>query len=155
MTFRTMLASFTLLPLAALAASPRGLTISNGWFAMAPHTQVIGFFSVRNAGAQPLLVTGWQSPGCHAMHLEEASGAGPGDVNSGLTIPGKSRMAFVRGSYHLSCDGPNPTLRAGTRVPVTFSFRDGGTLTTSFDVRDVSAHQPGQPQAPASDAGGG
>ena len=155
MTYRVALASLTLLlSQQALAAAPQGLTVSNGWFAMAPRTPVIGFFSIRNAGGQPQLVTGWRSPGCRAMRLEEADGGGRG-VSSGLTVPGESRMAFVAGSYHLSCDGPNPSLRAGTTVPVTFSFRDGGTLTAPFAVRDVGALRPSQAQAANPGAGGG
>ncbi len=155
MTYRVILASVMLLPLPALAAAPRGLIVSNGWFATAPNTPVIGFFSIRNASSQPQLVTGWRSPGCHAVDLEEASGAGRSDQSSGLTVPGQSRMAFVHGSYHLSGDGPNPTLRAGTTVPVTFTFGGGGTLTAPFAVRDVSAHPPGQPQAASSNTAGG
>ncbi len=155
MTYRTLLAGLMLLPLQAVAATPQGVSISNGWFAMAPRTQVIGFFSISNAGSQPQLVTGWQSPGCRALHLEEAGGEGRSGGSSGLTVPARSRMAFVRGSYHLSCDGPNPAMRTGTTVPVTFSFRGGGTLTTPFEVRDVSAHPPGQPPAGGPPAGGG
>ncbi len=156
MTSRTILASLTLLlPLRAVAAAPQGLSISNGWFAVSPRTQVIGFFSIRNSSGQPQLVTGWQSPGCHAMHLEEASGEGRSSGSSGLTVPPESRMAFVRGSYHLSCDGPNQAIRAGTTVPVTFSFRSGGTLTAPFEVRDVTARPSGQPQADGAHPGGG
>ena len=148
MTYRVALAGLMLLlPLRAVAAAPQSLSISNGWFALAPRTPVIAFFSIRNAGQQARLVTGWQSPGCQAMHLEEANGEGKNDGSSGLTIPAESRMAFVRGSYHLSCDGPNQAMRAGTAVPVTFSFRDGSTLTAPFEVRDVGGHQQGQGQA--------
>ena len=155
MTHKATLASLMLLPLTAVAAVPQGLSVSHGWFALAPPTQVIGFFSVRNASGQPQLVTGWQSPGCHAMHLEDSSGEGRSEGSSGLTVPAKSRMAFVRGSYHLHCEGPTQAIKAGTTVPVTFSFRDGGTLTTPFEVRDVSAHQQGQPQAGGSRPGNG
>ena len=155
MTRRVTLASLMLLlPVQAWAAAPQGLSVSNGWLAMAPQTPVIGFFSIRNTSSQPQLVTGWQSPGCRAMHLEEANGGGQGG-STGLTVPGESRMAFVRGSYHLSCNGPSPTLRAGTTVPVTFNFSGGGTLTAPFAVRDVSAGRPGQPQAAPSGAAGG
>ena len=155
MTYRTALTGLMLLlPLRAVAAAPQSLSISNGWFALAPRTPVIGFFSIRNASQQARLVTGWQSPGCQAMHLEEASGEGKSEGGSGLTIPAESRMAFVRGSYHLSCDGPNQAIRAGTTVPVTFSFRDGSTLTAPFQVRDVSTQQ-GQDQAGGSHLGSG
>ena len=144
MTHRVTLAGLMLLlPVQASAAVPQGLSVSNGWFAVASQTPVIGFFSIRNTGSQPQLVTGWQSPGCHAMHLEEANGGGQGS-SSGLTVPPESRMAFVRGSYHLSCDGPSATLQAGSTVPVTFSFSNGGKLTAPFAVRDVGAHRPGQ-----------
>ncbi len=155
MTYRIALAGLMLLPLRAVAAPPQGLSVSNGWFALAPRTQVIGFFSIRNASKQARLVTGWQSPGCHAMHLEEASGEGRSGEGSGLTVPAESKMAFVRGSYHLSCDGPNQAIRAGTTVPVTFNFRDGSTLIAPFAVRDVGAHQQGQPQAGGAHPGSG
>ncbi len=153
MTRRVTLASLMLLlPVPASAAAPRGLSVSNGWFALAPRTPVLGFFSIRNTGSQPQLVTGWQSPGCRAMRLEQASG-GDGS-GSGLTVPPGSRMAFVRGSYHLSCNGPSPALRDGATVPVTFSFSDGGTLTAPFTVRDVEAPRPGQKRTASPDAAG-
>ena len=156
MTRCTTLASLMLLlPLPALAAAPQGVTIGHAWFATAPHTPAIGFFSIRNAGSQPQLVTGWQSPGCRSMRLEEASGAGRSGVNGGLTLPGKSRMVFVHGSYHLSCDGPTQALRVGTTVPVTFSFRGGATLTVPFEVREVGAHRAVAPQAATTTIGGG
>ena len=156
MTYRVALAGLMLLlPLRAVAAAPQGLSISNGWFALAPRTQVIGFFSIRNASKQARLVTGWQSPGCHAMHLEEASGEGESREGSGLTVPAESRMAFVRGSYHLSCDGPNQAIQAGATVPVTFSFRDGSTLTAPFEVRDVGAQPQGRGQAGGPHPGSG
>ena len=158
MRHRIILASLMLLPLQACGQArgapqgrPKGVTVSNGWFATAPNTPVVGFFSIRNTSTEAQLVTGWRSTGCHAMHLEEA--AGGGGAGSGLTIPGESRMTFVRGSYQLSCDGPGPAIRAGATVPVTFSFRDGGTLTAPFAVRDVSAHPPGPP-APGRTEGG-
>ncbi len=155
MTRRVTLASLMLLlPVQASAAAPQGLSVSNGWFAMASRTPVIGFFSIRNTGSQPQLVTGWQSPGCHAMHLEENDDGGRGST-SGLTVPPESRMAFVRGSYHLSCDGPSPTFQAGSTVPVTFSFSNGGTLTAPFIVRDVGALRPGQPRAASPNVAGG
>ena len=157
-----ILVSLMLLPLQAWGAPqgrpqdksqgrPKGVTVSNGWFATAPNTPVVGFFSIRNTSTEPQLVTGWQSTGCHAMHLEES--AGGRSAGNGLTVPGESRMTFVRGSYQLSCDGPGPALHPGATVPVTFSFRDGGTLTTPFAVRDVSAHPPGPP-ASGKEAGG-
>ena len=156
MTYRIALTGLMLLlPLREVTASPQGLSISSGWFAVAPRTQVIGFFSIRNTSEQARLVTGWQSPGCHAMHLEEAGGEGRSGEGSGLTVPPESRMAFVRGSYHLSCDGPNQMIRIGTTVPVTFSFRDGSTLTAPFEVRDVRAQQQDQPPAGGSHPGSG
>ncbi len=154
MTYHTVLAGLALLlPLQAVAATPQGLSVSDGWFALAPRTQVLGFFSIRNTSAQPQLVTGWQSPGCHAMHLKEAGGDEQNVGRNGLTVPAESRMAFVRGSYHLSCDRPNQAIKGGTTVPVTFSFRNGGTLTVPFEVRDVGAHQQNQPSAGSSHSG--
>ena len=152
---RILLSGLLLFPVGAFAAAPKGVTVDKGWFAMAPNNQVAGFFSIGNTSSQAHLVTGWRSPGCHAMHLEEADGGGKHHTNHGLTIPAEDRMTFAPGSYHLACEEPTPALRVGDSVPVTFSFRSGATLTAPFAVRKVSAQPSSRVQAGGVGTGGG
>jgi copper(I)-binding protein len=137
---RALLAAVVLLAaVPARAAAPPGVSVTRGWFALAPKTPVVGFFTITNKGGEPRLMTGWSSPGCHVVHMEEANGSGIGG-GSGMTVAGKSTMAFVRGGYHLLCVGPTGAIRAGATVPVTISFANGFTLTAPFQIRDVDAH---------------
>jgi len=126
----------------ARAAPPKRVTISNAWFAWAPDAKFLGFFTIANNGDKPLLMTGWQSPACHHLSFEEANGEASGSVLDKMTVPGGTKMAFVRGGYHLMCDGPAGTLQPGGTIPVTISFRSGQTLTAPFEIRDVSKPKP-------------
>lgn len=142
---RSILLAACLLPAAgpiARAAPPRGITISNAWFARAPDTALLGFFTIANTGDQPLLMTGWQSPACRRLRFEEASSGSSGADLDRMTVPGRTKMAFARGGYHLMCDGPTGPLQTGETIPVTIRFRSGQMLTTPFTIRDVSKPQP-------------
>lgn len=131
-------------PIAPATAAPKGVTISNAWFARAPDSAFLGFFTIANSGEKPLLMTGWQSPACHHLSFEETNGEVSGSALDKMTVPGGTKMAFVRGGYHLMCDGPTGTLQPGGTIPVTISFRSGQTLTAPFEIRDVSKpkHKP-------------
>jgi len=127
---------------AGAAATPPGLKVSDAWFGRPEKGPSLGFFTIANAGPQPVLMTGWSSPACKAIEFHEASDIreGPGaPVLTRVTVPPKQTLAFVHGGYHLTCRSPTDAVAVGKRIPVTISFRGGGKLTTPFEVRAVAS----------------
>ncbi len=120
-------------PIPARAAPPPGVTLSKGQILLVQGSPALGFFTVTNTSDQALLMTGWSTPACGALQLEEA-GTTAGGVSK-LTLPGKQEMVLAPGGYHLICSKPTPALHAGATVPVTVSFDGGATLTAPFQVQ--------------------
>lgn len=116
--------------------------VDHGWFTSLPNNgPTLGFFTITNKGGDPRLMTGFSSPACKTLKLEEAhsgsvgAGTGPGLLR--MTVAGKSRMAFVRGGYHLVCAPAGSALTIGKTVPVTISFLSGKPVTASFEIRPL------------------
>ncbi len=134
-----------LAPLLLLAAAPAwagpppGVTLSKGQILLLSGSPALGFFTITNSSDQAMLIDGWSTPACRTLQLEEA-GATSGGITR-LTVPGKNRLAFVRGGYHLTCWTPTAAVRPGATIPVTVSFRGGDTLTAPFEVK-VGTHIP-------------
>jgi copper(I)-binding protein len=55
-----------------------------------------------------------------------------------VPVPAHQSVTFAPGGFHLMCMSPAASLKPGTTVPVTLSFKDGGTLTSDFAVRGVA-----------------
>ena len=122
---------------AALADSPAGVSMTDGTFIRISDHAAHGFFAVSNTSDVAVLMTGWQSPACSKLSFREAGSSPPADSPSPLdmlTIPGKDKMVFARGGYHLQCADPAASVQPGGTVPVTVSFLGGKTLTATFQV---------------------
>jgi copper(I)-binding protein len=122
--------------------------IDHGWLATVPgNGPTFGYFTITNKSNTPRLMTGFSSPACKTLKLEEAHGGGTG-VGAGpglthMTVASKSQMAFVRGGYHLVCVPSGFGMTVGQSVPVTVSFLSGAPITVPFDIRTFPS-QPGQ-----------
>jgi len=97
-----------------------------------------GYFTLVNDGDSPRRLVGATSPGCDRLMLHQTTEAGGVDemqMVKSVSVPAHGSVAFVPGGYHLMCMSPAASLRPGSSTPVTLSFADGGTLTTTFPVR--------------------
>jgi copper(I)-binding protein len=113
------------------------ITIDDAWFTTLPHDgPTYGYFQIANADGPARMMTGYASPACKSITLEEAHGGG---INAKaavqITVAPKSTMVFARDGYHLVCARPTGAIRVGGSVPVTISFLNGDTLKTAFQVR--------------------
>ena len=50
-------------------------------------------------------------------------------------MPAGGSVTFAPAGYHLMCMKPTAAVKPGGTVPVTLTFKDGGTLTGDFPVR--------------------
>ncbi len=130
-----------------VAATPAGaqiqvVSISNPWIRfITPQTPAAGYFTITNAGAHPVVITGASSPNCGMVMLHRSQSVGGTErmaMVSSVTVPAHGSVSFQPGGYHLMCMSPSG-MTAGGHVPMTLRFQDNHEMTKDFMVRDVKA----------------
>lgn len=117
---------------------PPKMSITDGFFVVVQdRNQTLGVFSATNNDGQPHMITGFSSPACRDLTMEQWDGSPPNSGPLRLTVPGKGKMVFLRGGYHLNCQRPVRELKVGDTVPVTIHFRDLPAQTESFSVKPL------------------
>ena len=121
----------------ALAASP-GLTISHPWMRfLTPQIPAAGYFSLHNATSHPAVLTGAASPDCGQLMLHRSvvqNGMAKMEMVASITVPAHGSVTFHPGGYHLMCMSPSAAIAPGGHVPVSLTFKDGGSMTVEFPV---------------------
>ncbi|HEY1783688.1 MAG TPA: copper chaperone PCu(A)C [Roseiarcus sp.] len=139
--FRLGLCALALAVPAALAAEP-GLTVSEPWLRLIiPSRPAAGYFVLSNQTGQTRTLVGAASPGCGALMLHRSvsdNGQERMEMVDSVAVPPHGQVKFAPGGYHLMCMSPTAAASPGRSVPVTLSFQDGGSLTTSFAVRGAT-----------------
>ncbi|WP_428375320.1 copper chaperone PCu(A)C [Lichenicoccus sp.] len=151
-----------LLPGAAHAAPPPGLTLDDAWIRALPGLPAAGYFSLHNAGLHAVTLTGADATACGTLTLHQTvrmrtmshgGGMAPGGMAPGamagmpgmtsmhavaaIEIPPGATVRFTPGGYHLMCEQPGPAVAPGRTVPVTLHFSDGSSLAAGFPVRST------------------
>jgi len=106
-----------------------------------PATPAAGYFTVTNAGARPVVITGASSPACGSLMLHQSrnvNGVEHMEMVSSVTVPAHGSVKFAPGGYHLMCMSPSASVVPGRTVPVTLTFADHRTVTKPFMVRGVN-----------------
>jgi len=57
-------------------------------------------------------------------------------------LPAKGTLTFAPGGAHLMLFGLSPDVKAGARVPFTFRFQSGATVTLDAEARAAAAQAP-------------
>jgi copper(I)-binding protein len=107
-----------------------------------PNIPAGGYLVLKNAGDTPAVLTGAASPACGMLMLHESqdsSGMAMMMDVPNVTVPPHGAITFAPGGYHLMC--MQPSMKVGTKVPVTLQFQDGSTLALMMPVYGAS----GQP----------
>ena len=123
----------------ARAGTLPGVSIDDAWMrVLTPEVPAGGYFRLRNASPDPLMLTGASSPDCGMLMLHESSSAGGmesmRDVGA-ITVPAGGTLTFAPGGYHLMCMSPSPAMKPGQTAPVTLHFETGQSISASFVVR--------------------
>jgi len=115
------------------------VSIASPWIRFInPTTPAAGYFTVTNAGASPVVITGASSPDCGSLMLHQsrnANGVEQMEMVSSVTVPAHGSVKFAPGGYHLMCVSPSANIAPGRTVPVTLTFADHRTVTKPFIVR--------------------
>jgi periplasmic copper chaperone A len=123
----------------ALAAGP---AISNAWFRALPNNlPAAGYFTLKNAGAKAMSLTGADSPACGMLMLhktEHMGGMNHMSMVESVDVPAGGILSFAPGGYHLMCMDPTTTLKPGSSISVTLKFADGTALKTEFSVKPAT-----------------
>ncbi len=123
-------------------AAETGITLSGGWIRSITASRPAAiYFTLNNAGGVDKQLVGASSPACEKTMLHQSKSEG--GVHKMLpvksvAVPAHGHLDFAPGGYHAMCMSPKKeAMKTGTKVPVTLSFADGGTLTAEFPVRDA------------------
>lgn len=118
------------------------VSIAGPWIRfITPATPAAGYFTVTNAGARPVIITGASSPDCGSLMLHQSrnvSGVEQMDMVSSVTVPAHGSVKFAPGGYHLMCMSPSTNVAPGRTIPVTLTFADHLTVTKPFLVRGAN-----------------
>ena len=132
--------AFCLLALPAMAEAR--VVLQNAWFRALPAgLPAGGYFTLRNNGAQRVVLTGAQSAACGMLMLHQSSNSGGTSSMAHVTsvdVPAGGSVAFAPNGYHLMCAEPKPEMKPGASVAVTLLFQSGEKLTANFAVRNAA-----------------
>ena len=123
----------------ALAGDEGGLTLSNTWMrVIVPTRPAAGYFTLTNNSGEARTLVGASSPSCGMVMLHESKGDKMVMLPEVAVAPGES-VSFAPRGKHLMCMKPAADLKPGTTAEVTLKFKDGSTLTGTFDVKGATA----------------
>jgi copper(I)-binding protein len=117
------------------------LSVHTGWIREAPPTASVlaGYMVIENDGAEPRKLVSAKSSAFESIELHRSvvrNGIASMVPQASVTIPpAGGQVAFRPGSYHLMMMNPTRFLRAGDKVTVILSFKNGEHLETMLPVR--------------------
>lgn len=123
------------------AASSVALT--DAWVKAADGGMTALFGSLANSSGSLITLTAASSPVSPRVELHEMAADGSGSMTmrqkqGGIEVPAAGSHDLAPGGDHVMLfDLPQP-VRAGTEVPLTFTFSDGSTAEFTAQVRDFS-----------------
>jgi copper(I)-binding protein len=130
-----LICAFAALPMLGNAATP-AVTVSKPWIRyLLPTLPAAGYMTLHNAGNTVAVLTAAASSGCGTLMLHKSqddSGMAMMMAMQTIPIPANGSVTFAPGGYHLMC--MQPKMKIGEQVPVTLSFQDGSTLSTTMPV---------------------
>ena len=130
-----------LLSTVAVAATP-DITIEKGWIRALPGTAPSGgYFVLHNTGKKAATLVGAESPACGMLMLHKSEDKGGMSSMSDVAevpVAAGADVQFTPGSFHLMCMDTKPSIKPGGTVAVTLNFKDGGRLTTVFQIRNAA-----------------
>lgn len=140
MKLKSLLVLFLVFVTAGLAQAGEPLVVSDAWVREAPPgaPALAGYMQLHNKGDKDRMLVGAACPAFESVMLHKT--IMEGDVSKMvhqrmITIPAKGMVSFEPNSYHLMMMKPKQALKAGDKVTVTLSFKNGETQEVSYTVR--------------------
>lgn len=125
---------------AGLAQADGHLMVDDAWVREAPPGAMVlaGYMKLHNHAEKNRVLVGAQSPAFESVMLHKTVIEGEMSKmvhQHMITIPAKGMVSFEPNSYHLMMMKPKQPLKAGDKVSVILSFKDGSTQEVSYEVR--------------------
>lgn len=142
-------------PVLAQAAKPATPHLMDAWVRLPAVSGRPGggYFMVHGTSANDALVA-VSSPKAERIELHSMTsenGVMKMRKEESFALPAKGTLTFAPGGSHLMLFGLSPDVKPGGKVPLTFRFRSGATVTLDAEARAASAAV--APPAKAADAG--
>jgi len=127
----------------AMASAPKDVSVQDCWIRLLPGKAPSGgYFTIKNAGTQPITLTGVRTEafGMAMLHQTSADEQGVMGMSAvhDVQVPAQSELAFKPGGYHVMLENPVKPPQAGDKMPLTLVFGDQA-LTTQCEVRSPAA----------------
>lgn len=125
--------------LATARAAARDVVVTGARMqVLLPSRPAAGYFTLKNHGDTPLVLSGASAPDCHSVMLHHSTSSGGIErmtMVPSLPVPPHGGVHFAPGGYHLMCMQPSGALLShkGTES-VTLHFSDGRSVTTPFSI---------------------
>lgn len=124
------------------AATRPDVTITHPWMQfltleIPAEIPAAGYFTLRNHGLEPVVLTGATSPDCGRLMLHRSV---VGNITASvvlvhsIAVPAHGAVTFRPGGYHLTCISPSTRISPGERIPVTLTFQKIAPLRANFEV---------------------
>ncbi|WP_337842246.1 copper chaperone PCu(A)C [Rheinheimera sp.] len=100
-----------------------------------------GYLTLENTGKEAVVLTGVTSPAFAEIELHEhvhQDGMMKMQQLQQVDVPAGGTVTFQPGGLHLMLFDAKTALKAGDKVPLTFSFSDGSTAQQQADVVAVA-----------------
>jgi len=110
--------------------------------AMPPNLPSSGYFTVANNGDKPATLTAAETPafGMTMMHKSESkNGTATMSPVDSVDVPAHGTLSFAPKGYHLMLEGADKPLQVGSTIPLSLSFADHSTISTTCAVKPPSA----------------
>jgi copper(I)-binding protein len=125
---------------AGFAQADGHLMVDDGWVREAPPgaMALAGYMKLHNHADKNRVLVGAQSPAFESVMLHKTVIEGEMSQmvhQHMITIPARGMVSFEPNSYHLMMMKPKQPLKAGDKVSVTLSFKDGSTHEVTHEVR--------------------
>mgnify|MGYP001140573194 CR=1 FL=1 len=136
------LALLLALGVAGLAQADGHLMVDDAWVREAPPgaMALAGYMKLHNHADKERVLVGADSPEFDHVMLHRTVFEGEMSKmmhQHMITIPAKGMVSFEPNSYHLMMMKPKQALKAGDKVSVTLSFKNGDTQEVSHEVRST------------------
>lgn len=123
------------------AHNEQHIVVLNGTLTPLAHAEApaAGYFTIRNNDSEDHLLKGISSPACAeitARPVDQEQSATTRTLFRHLALPHNSEMVFPATGYHFECLGLRRTLTKGEKVPFTFDFLGGQSITLGFTVTE-------------------
>jgi copper(I)-binding protein len=142
MQMRKIIGLFLGLTIASLSQAGGHLMVDDAWVREAPPgaKALAGYMKLHNHGDKERVLVSAESPAFDNVMLHRTVFEGEMSKmvhQHMISVPANGMVSFEPNSYHLMMMKPKQALRAGDKISVTLTFKNGDTVEVTHEVRSA------------------